>query len=164
MDEQALRTYLDGHLVGARTVTQLVDRRLEDGVGPEWMRSFRADLEEDRQIVEDIADRLDASGLVPSHLAASAAQAATRGALRVIEELEASLRDLLEFETMYLGVQGKAALWRTLQLWAGHPAIADVDLDRLEQRAADHAAKLEAFRIGAARGLDPEPSQAELEG
>ena len=153
MDGQALRTYLDGHLVGARTVTQLVDRRLDDGVGPEWMRSFRADLEEDRQVVEDIAERLEASDPVPTHLAATGAQAAARGALRITGALESSLRDLLEFETMFVGVQGKAALWRTLQQLGDHPAVAGVDLARLEERAAEHSTKLEAFRIGAARDL-----------
>lgn len=158
MDEQALRIYLDEHMVGARTVTQLVDRRLDDGIGPEWLRTFRADLTEDRQVVEGIAERLGSSGVVPSHLAGTAAQVAVRGALRVTEQLHASLRDLLEFETMFVGVQGKAALWRALRLWTDHPALAGVDLDHLEQRAMDHAQRLEAFRIGAARELDEGPT------
>ena len=154
MDEQALRIYLDEHMVGARTVTQLVDRRLDDGIGPEWLRTFRAELTEDRQVVEGIAERLGSDGVAPSHLAGTAAQVAVRGALRVTEELHASLRDLLEFETMFVGVQGKAALWRTLGLLSGHPALAGIDFAELEQRADDQAHKLEAFRIGAARALD----------
>lgn len=153
MDDDALRAYLDEHMVGARTLSQLVDRRLDDGLGPEWLRTFRAELTEDRQVVEGIAAQLGSSGVVPSHLAGAAAQAAVRGALRVTGELHASLRDLLEFETMFVGVQGKAALWRSLRLWSAHPALTGIDFDELEQRADDQAGRLEAFRLGAARAL-----------
>lgn len=153
MDQQALRTYLDEHLVGASTVTRLVERRLDDGVGPDWLREFRADLQQERQVVEQVAERLGSSGAVPTHLIGGAAQLAVRGALRLTEQLHPSLRDLIEFETMLVGVHGKAALWRTLSLWPEHPAVAGIDLEGLEQRADDQAERLEDLRTAAARAL-----------
>lgn len=153
MDETALRTYLDEHLVGARTVTALVERRLDDGIGPAFLTTFRAELVEERALVEGIAERLDASGAVPARLAATVAQAGVRGALRVTEAVHDALRDLLEFEAMLVGVHGKAALWRSLRLWPDHPALAGIDLDRLETQAEDQARQLEEVRIEAARDL-----------
>lgn len=153
MHDQALRIYLDEHITGARTVIELVDRRLDDGVGPPWLAEFRRDLEEDREVVERIAERLEESGSMPAQTAGVVAQATARAALRLTQALHTSLRDLMEFEAMYVGVQGKACLWRSLELLDGHPVLEGVDLDMLQQRASEHAARLEDFRRDAVRDL-----------
>ena len=62
------------------------------------------------------------------------------------------LSRFLELDTLALGIDGKALLWRTLRDQAGLAArLPDVDFERLIQRAHDQRAELEPHRVEAAR-------------
>jgi len=64
------------------------------------------------------------------------------------------LSDLVELEALQLGVLGKGAGWRTLQVWAGSEQRLDgAKLRELEQRAEHQAAALERLRMEAAERL-----------
>lgn len=64
------------------------------------------------------------------------------------------LSTLLELETMCLGVEGKAAGWRTLKFVADHdPRLDDELLEELLARAQRQADTLEELRIRAAKDL-----------
>ncbi len=56
-----------------------------------------------------------------------------------------------------MGVQGKACLWRVLEQFTDHPALAGVELDRLRAQADDQAQQLEQLRMQAAGALAGEP-------
>lgn len=153
MNERALRVYLDEHLTGASTVTMLVERRIGDGLGPPWLERFRDQLDHERRVVEAVAERLDATVGVPVHAAGLLAETGVRGALRLTQRVHPALRDLLEFELLFVGVQGKAALWRALRVHATHPAVRGTDLDGLEEQAYDQAAQLDSLRLAAMASL-----------
>lgn len=58
------------------------------------------------------------------------------------------LSDLLELETLVVGINGKQALWHSL---ATVPAVAGEELERLLVRAEDQKRRVEAERLAAAR-------------
>lgn len=153
MDDTALRAYLDGHRSGAATVIRLVDGRLERGAGPAWLSVFREQLDDERAVVDAVAARLDAAGRAPTRVIGAVVHGAARLGLRASRTLHPQLDDLLELETMYVGVQGKMAMWRTLRVHRQHPALRDVDLDDLAERAREQSAQLESHRLAAAAAL-----------
>ena len=57
---------------------------------------------------------------------------------------------LLELELLYLGIQGKHALWRALGA-VSDPRLAEFDFGKLEQRADEQLAAVEEQRIAAAK-------------
>jgi hypothetical protein len=60
------------------------------------------------------------------------------------------LSSLVELETLRLGVEGKACLWRTLLLVAKHePRLDPSRLDALLERATSQLEALEAMRMDA---------------
>lgn len=153
MDDDALRAYLDQHRTGATAVAQLVEVRIEQDRAPAWLRTFHDQLIEERGVVDQIADRLDAPPLTPTRVAGRLANGVVRLAMRAAWTLNPALRDLLEYETMWVGVQGKLALWRTLEVHADHPAVAGVDVEAYAARATEHAEHLERLRREAAASL-----------
>ena len=65
-----------------------------------------------------------------------------------------TLSDLEELELLRLGVEGKAAGWRTLRTLAGTDARLDADqLDELISRASSQADQLEELRLHAANRI-----------
>ena len=58
----------------------------------------------------------------------------------------------MALESLTLGVQGKACLWRALrEVRDEHPALAAFDLDALLARADEQLATLESERLAAGR-------------
>ncbi len=149
-DHADLRVYVEDHLTGANAVIDLVRSRLDRGDPDPWLRRFLAELEQERQVLEDLADDLVAMRLhhrVLGRLATLAARVVLR-----LEELQHddALRDLLEFETMRVGLEGKRALWRTLDLLRDDPVVAKVDVATLDAQAADQVEQVERRRLEAA--------------
>ena len=58
------------------------------------------------------------------------------------------LSELLELETLVVGITGKQALWRSLGMV---PSVAEEELGRLLERADDQKRRVEAHRLRAAR-------------
>jgi len=68
------------------------------------------------------------------------------------------LSDLEELELLRLGVEGKAAGWRTLRTLADTDTRLDaVRLDELISRASSQAGELEDLRVRAARRVISQP-------
>ena len=54
---------------------------------------------------------------------------------------------VLEMESMLMGIEGKAALWRKLKQLAGSERrLADIDFDHLGERASQQQANVERHR------------------
>ncbi|MBE1469348.1 hypothetical protein [Kibdelosporangium phytohabitans] len=152
--DNLLGIYLNDHLAGAAAGVEL-SRRLagaERGEphGPA-LRALAREIEEDRSALLEMMRALDVS--VQSYKTWLGWVAAKAGSLKPNGRLLARspLSRVVELEMMRLGVEGKAACWRTLRIRAEHDARLDNSrLDKLILRANDQVERLEQLRVLAA--------------
>ncbi|SCE36394.1 transaldolase [Streptomyces sp. DvalAA-14] len=157
-----LAIYLNDHLSGSTAGVELFRRAAQAQRGHQGQQSQQtrrdetlADLarqvEQDRdsllQIMTDLGITPDRSKIALGWLAEKAGRLKPNGHLFS----RSPLSDVLELESMLLGVRGKAACWRTLR------ALAETDqrlytdhLDTLVERAEHQSASLEEMRLTAA--------------
>jgi hypothetical protein len=152
---ELLGIYLNDHLAGATGGAALARRVAEvrrgEEVGDALLR-FAADVAADRAALLDMMTALNVPVRVYKVYAGWIGEKAGRLKLNGRWLGRSSLSSLEELETMRLGVQGKAAGWRTLQLLAD----TDLRLDRarlaeLIARAESQLELLEGLRVRAAR-------------
>jgi hypothetical protein len=157
-----LGIYLNDHLAGATGGTELARRMAGSHHDPTQrmtLQRLAADITQDRRALLDLMTVLK----VPvRHYKTSAAWAAEKAArLKLNGRLLARspLSSLEELEMLRLGVEGKAAGWRTLHELADTDSRLNHDtLDELMARARQQAALLEELRVQAAAHLiDAEP-------
>jgi len=149
-----LGIYLNDHLAGATAGTELAHRtarshRYGKNGGP--LRRLAAEIGQDRAALLDI---MAALGIKVRRYKVGAAWAGEKaGRLKFNGRLFARspLSNLEELEMLRLGVEGKAAGWRTLRTLAETDTRLDPGrLDELISRARQQADLLEDLRIGAA--------------
>jgi hypothetical protein len=150
VDHAALRTYLEDHLTGARTVIELVEHRLDRGAGPDYLAQFLEEIRSERQVLQGLADAVGDPAGPAKQAAGWVAEKVGRVKLALDEVLAEGLRDLLELELCTTGVEGKRRLYRSLQAMAGDPLLAEVDVDGLLALADRQAEELERHRLAAA--------------
>lgn len=151
---QLLAIYLNDHLAGATGGVRLAYRTArshgDDDTGRE-MAGLARQIAEDRRslmrIMSDLGVPLRRERIALGALAELAGRLKTNGrALR-----RSPLSDVLELEAMRLGVEGKAACWRTLFTLAdGEAALDRGRLAELARRAQTQIATLESLRTGSA--------------
>ena len=121
MATDALVTYLNDHLAGSTAALQLLDHLVEES-DPGDSRKFFSTLR--AEIAEDRSMLDDPAG--------------------------DSLKELETLEVLVLGIHGKRLLWAALMVVArAVPQWADVNFARLEQRAVEQEARVEARRLDA---------------
>jgi hypothetical protein len=153
-DHALLGIYLNDHLTSAVAGSNLA-RRLAASER-EWTKAdvldrLATEIAEDRAALEDVMSALDVPVRVSKPWAAWTAERIGRLKLngRVIRR--SPLSRVLELEAMRLGVEGKAAGWRTLRVGAAADGRLDVDrLDAMIERARAQIDLLEELRIEAA--------------
>ena len=155
MDRELLATYLNDHLGGSTMGTDLAERLVEQNAGTRYhgpLERVCAEIEEDRETLKAIMERLDVS---ESKVKAAGGWAAEKlGRLKPNDRLSgySPLSRLLEIEGLSTGVQGKLSLWQVLKAASdGEPRLKEFDLDELEARAARQLETLERQRIDAGR-------------
>lgn len=153
-EERYLAIYLNDHLAGSVAGIELAKRASGNNEGTpvgEFLAQLVIDIDEDRAALEAIMDEL---GVRKDLLKDAAAWVAEKvGRLKLNGKIigYSPLSHLVELEGLALGVEGKLSLWRALQEIQGeYPALANVDLDRLAERAATQREGLERFRRDAA--------------
>lgn len=149
-----LAIYLNDHLAGATAGTRLLGRAArehrDDATGAELGRLARQVAEDRRTLMRIMADL----GIPVSRLRVALGRVAEKAGRfklngRVLSR--SPLSDLLEVEAMRLGVEGKAAAWRTLgDLAHAEPRLDPAQLDRLLDRAGTQIEALERLRIESA--------------
>ncbi len=158
-----LATYLDDHYTGATSGLELCRRAAEarsDAPGRATLTELAQQVDEDRDALAAIMADLDLprsqSKAAIGWLAEKAGRLKANGHLFA----RSPLSDVLEAESMLLGVLGKAACWRTLRILAeSDERLSADDLDTLLDRAEQQSATLEELRSTAAvRALLPQPS------
>jgi hypothetical protein len=149
-----LGIYLNDHLAGATAGTELahrIARSRRGGQDSGTLRRLAAEVAQDRATLLDI---MAALGIKVRRYKAGAAWIGEKaGRLKSNGRLLARspLSNLEELEMLRLGVEGKAAGWRTLRTLADTDARLDLArLDELISRARRQADLLEDLRIGAA--------------
>ncbi|EST37365.1 hypothetical protein N566_13440 [Streptomycetaceae bacterium MP113-05] len=145
-----LAVYLHDHLTGATAGTRLLRRaarRHRDSAIGRELEELAREVAQDRRSLKRIIWDL---GLPPGRLRTLAGRAtgeATRLKPNGRLVRRSPLSDLIEVEAMRLGVEGKAAAWRTLQDLAPYEPRLDSDvLHHLLRRATRQAEILERLR------------------
>ena len=147
----SLAIYLQDHhaagVAGAR-----VARRAAAGVeldsGNDGLRRVASDIEQDLTKLEEIMRRL---GVKPDQAKDTLARIGERlGRLKPNGRLlrRSPLSDLLELETLVVGITGKQALWISLHHVASIPSE---ELDQLLERAEDQKRVVENSRLEAVK-------------
>ena len=156
MSSSPIQSYLHDHLAGATGALDKM-RALHDECADESIRQLMArllgEVAEDRAALETLAQHVQATGSHPVKEAASwAGEKISRFKLRHGGADGAGLLETLE--ALMLGVAGKQALWRALQVGAPRLAkSAGIDLDQLIERAQDQASSLDTHRLRIATSL-----------
>ena len=138
--------YLNDHLAGATAGTQLARRMARSHQGREEgseLQAIAAEIGRDRAALLDIMASL---GVAVRGYKAGAAWIGEGRRLKFNGRVLARspLSDLEELELLRLGVEGKAAGWRTLRAQADTDARIDAErLDELIARAKTQASQLE---------------------
>jgi hypothetical protein len=153
MADKALNVYLNDHLAGAmlgsNLAKQIRDQHENSSLG-EQMRPIALQIEEDRQTLIALMQRMNASRNPVKQAAAWATEKTSHLKFRDMTAGEPSLGTFMALESLALGVLGKLSLWRVLaQVADQHPAIATVDLDSLIDRARSQYDLLEHERLAA---------------
>jgi hypothetical protein len=144
-----LEIYLNDHLLGATLGTELASRiAASHRLAPETLGRLSAEVDEDRTTLLELMAALDVPVRRYKTIVGWAAEKAARlkpnG--RLLER--SHLSDLEELEIMMLGVEGKAACWRTLRALAEHDDRLDAaEIDELLARARRQTGTLEELRV-----------------
>jgi hypothetical protein len=150
-----LGVYLNDHLAGATAGMELARRMAASAdpgsgsAGP--LRSLAAEIAADRTALVTIMTTLGIRIRGYKVFGAWAGEKAGRLKLNGRLLTRSPLSDLEEAEMLRLGLQGKAAGWRTLRALADRDSRLDAArLDELLARAARQSQTLEALRVTAA--------------
>jgi hypothetical protein len=149
-----LGIYLNDHLAGATAGTELAHRMARshgDGQDGSTLGRLAAEVAQDRAALLDIMDALGIK--VRRYKVGAAWMGEKAGRLKFNGHLftRSPLSDLEELEMLRLGVEGKAAGWRTLRAMADSDArLHAARLDELISRARRQVDVLEDLRVAAA--------------
>jgi len=156
MAGKALETYLNDHLAGARLGVDLAGQIRDQAEGDlkTTMAHLTAEIEEDREKLTEVMDRVGASQNQVKQATAWVTEKASRLKLSELGGLLGGDDDyglFMSLETLVLGVNGKLRLWIALkQQAAEHEGLDPVELEALAERARKQIDVLDRERLAAA--------------
>ncbi len=148
-----LGIYLNDHLAGATGGSELARRaaRSASGTAADVLRRIAADVEQDRLALLEVMATLGVPVRAYKVYTAWVGEKAGRLKLNGYLLTRSPLSSLEELEMLRLGVEGKAAGWRTIRVLADKDTRLDPGrLDELIARARRQADQLEELRVSAA--------------
>jgi hypothetical protein len=152
-DDHALAIYLNDHLAGAIAAFELARRcrgnnqRTPLGM---YLSSLIEEIAADRRALEEVMGQLGARRDPLKQAAGWLAEKVGRLKLNGRLLGYSDLSRLEELEALCLGVEGKRAMWRSLQALKDDPRVRGMDFARLEGRARAQRSQLEGHRRAAA--------------
>lgn len=154
LDDTLLAIYLNDHLAGATAGVELA-RRLagedHNTIGGQTMRRLSEEIADDRGVLLETMAALDVPVRRYKTWLAWAGEKAGRLKPNGRVLSRSPLSRVVELEMLTLGVEGKAAAWRTLRARAASDSRLDADrFARLLERARRQADDLERLREWAA--------------
>jgi hypothetical protein len=161
MANHPLTLYLRGHYAGGHTaIRRLREQATSDPTNDRrtFLSALAAEIDADLWTLQDVMARL---GVRPSPLrnaAASTVALLGRWFLRAERPGDAQAI-LIGLESLSLGIEGKAKLWRTLgEVSVTEPVLSGFDFAVLTERARSQRERLEPYRLAAALDAQSESS------
>jgi hypothetical protein len=155
MARKAMDVYLNDHLGGATLGAKLAGQIADHAEGMPLagvMIALQDEIEEDREKLVDLMARLDVTRNPVKQATGWLAETASRLKFSGLSSGDSDHGIFMALETLSLGVQGKAAMWRALREVRGEYApLAEVDLDMLLARAEEQFSTLERERLASGR-------------
>jgi hypothetical protein len=111
-----------------------------------------AEINEDRETLLELMDKLQTSKNPVKQAAGWVTEKASRVKFSGLLEGDRQYGEFMALESLALGVQGKAGLWRALKEVADeYPPLRWMNLDELISRAESQHATIERERLGLGR-------------
>ncbi len=155
MSDKALDVYLNDHLAGAMLGSDLAagirDRHEGTPLG-DVMASIATEIEQDRQTLVGLMDRMDIPRNRVKQATGWLAEKASRVKFDGLSSGAPEQGAFMALESLALGVAGKACLWRVIkEVAAQYPPLASTNFDELLARAESQHTTLERERLEAGR-------------
>ena len=148
---ESLDVYLKDHYAGSTFGADLASRLLDENEGTrfaDFLTRLATEIEEDRDTLKSIMERLD----VDTSPIKAATAWATEKASRLKMHGRSDLSRVLELESLLGGVEGKLGLWRSLLTAApSEPGLDAAKLEELKARAERQIDGLREHQTMAAR-------------
>jgi len=162
MAHKAMDVYLNDHLGGATMGCELAEQIGDQAQGTPLagvMATLHAQIEDDRDTLVELMEGMGVTRNPVKQATGWLAEKASRVKFSGLSSGEPEHGLFMALESMAMGVQGKASLWRALrEVRADHPPLAGLDLDGLLTRADQQYATLERERLAVGRrALGAEP-------
>ena len=144
-----LGTYLHDHLAGAAHAINLVEfmrDRHEGGELGQFAAWLLVEIESDRTVLRQLAERAGAGGHTAKEMAGWLGEKVSRLKLRHNDNDGLGLFEALEF--LEIGIHGKSELWRALAaVGPADPRLSGLDFKHLTNRAEKQRAEVESRRL-----------------
>jgi hypothetical protein len=154
MADKAMDVYLNDHLAGAMLGSDLAEQLRDRNEGTplgELMTGIAAEVEEDRQVLLDLMERMGTSRNPVKQAAGWMAEKASRVKFSGATSGDSDHGTFMALESLRLGVAGKKCLWLVLEdVQDRYEPVAELDLQRLIERASAQEQSLERERRAAA--------------
>ena len=157
MADRPMDIYLNDHMAGAMLGNELAEQIRDRNEGTPLggaMGPIAAEIDEDRQTLKKLMDRLDVRRNPIKQAGGWVAEKWSRVKFSGAGSGEPDHGNFMALETLALGVLGKRSLWVALRAVEDqYEALRGLDLDRLIERAGAQHDVIERSRIQAAAGL-----------
>ena len=155
MADDHIGTYLNDHLAGSVVAIELMENMesvFEGKPTAPFIAQLRADVEADRQELEQLMTRLEISESRTRKASAWLTDKFTQLKLRLDDPAHGDLRLFESLEALSLGIEGKRSLWLALSAAAEEsPKLRIADYARLQQRAEEQRSRVETKRLELAK-------------
>jgi hypothetical protein len=150
MATEPIIVYLDDHLAGSATAIQILETLRDDtGLGA-WSVALLKEIEADRRVLSDLRLRIDQT---PNPLKEAIGWlAGALGRVKLHQQVSGPVGKLEALEALAVGIQGKLALWKALEVSADS-RLSGVDLEQLRGRALAQYGEVEARRLEVVRAV-----------
>jgi hypothetical protein len=156
MSKEELTIYLNDHLAGSVGAMELVGHLIETYKGKPlelFFKDLQSEIAADQDTLQDLIEKLGKKESVVRKAGAWVAEKVSRAKIRLSDSKEGQMGLLHALEGLVLGITGKRGLWIALAAAADTlPQLREVvDYAKLEKRAAEQCARVEAKRLEVAR-------------
>jgi hypothetical protein len=152
---ETLTTYLNDHLAGSVAAIELLDHLREVSRGTErekLLAALHSEIEEDQAVLQGLLRELGGKESRVRKAAAWLTEKLGEAKLKLDDPGTGELQLLEALESLGLGILGKLALWRALEVAREQvPELRKTDFIRLRSRAQAQHDRVEAERIRVAR-------------
>ena len=150
MATEPIIAYLDDHLAGSATAIQILEVLRDDTELGAWSSALLREIEADRRVLTDVRLRIDRT---PNPLKDAIGWfAGALGRVKLHQQVSGAVGKLEALEALAVGIQGKLALWKALEV-AADPRLSGVDFEQLRGRALAQHGEVEARRLEVVRAV-----------